>query len=32
MTEDELEQRLEEWLNKRQIESLWVRRNLILEF
>lgn len=31
LTEDELEERLRKWLTKRQIESLWVRRNLILE-
>jgi len=31
LTEDDLEERLGKWLTKRQIESLWVRRNLILE-
>ena len=31
LTEDDLEERLGKWLTKRQIESLWVRRTLILE-
>jgi hypothetical protein len=31
LTKGELEDRLRKWLTKRQIESLWVRRNLILE-
>jgi len=31
LTEDDLDEHLGKWLTKRQIESLWVRRNLILE-
>ncbi len=31
LTEEELEERLGQWLSKRQIKALWVRRNLILE-